>query len=388
MSLSLIPEKSIAVSPSLATTIGLEEATMLAVLADLFDHRGGRSEDGYHWLRLGEDCVQRFMPFWSDHDIQRISKNLVDTGVLLLSSAPYSRSRELHFAFNERSGETKAPQNHVQSQEQRSRAPSFAASPQRSNANRIAPNWQPNSDLIKQLGQHNIPTEFVYEQLPEFITYWSERDEPHHSWGSKFLKQVKRKWVERQSEFGRRDQEVAMFSGWQPSQDALHIMIRQAEINPTFIDDAVPEFVLYWQERGEKSRAWNSKFIQHVRRQWARYNSSLEHDTEPRRIPDNWQPNSDVYDVLKLANIDLKFAQALVPEFVLFWNDSKQVHSSWNTKFLQHSKYHWARRHELPMNSSNSLQARHNAGQQNTHQSGRTRDRSIVDDLTDRSWAG
>ncbi len=355
---------------------------MVSILAELLDHRDGNHDQGYLWLRLTEDSIQRFMPFWTEHDIQRISKNLADTGILLIHSAPYTRSRELHFAFNEQAPSSQGAEFHT---EQAPRPPAMQTI--KPGANRIAPNWQPNGDLIKQLGQHSIPVEFVYEQLPEFITYWSERDEPHHSWGSKFLKQVLRKWRERQSEFGRRDQEIAIFSGWQPSQDALDIMIRQAQVNPAFIDDAVPEFVLYWQERGEKSRAWNSKFIQHVRRQWARYNSALEHETEPRRIPPNWQPNDDVFDVLKLANIDLAFARGLVPEFVLFWRDGNQVHTSWNTKFLQHAKYHWARRHQLTIKNTHSLQAAHHAGQQNPSLTSRTRDRSLVDDLTDRSWA-
>jgi len=386
--MSLIPEKTLQVSPSLAATIGLEEATMLSVLSDLLEHREPERSRGYEWLRLNEESLQRYMPFWSEHDIQRIAKNLVDTGILLLNSAPYSRSREFHFAFNEQvnqqGGSPTLPSAGF-------RAAPLAAQTQphaRSGANRIAPNWQPSAELVKQICQHNISVEFIYEQIPEFVTYWSERDEPHHSWGSKFLKQVLRKWRERQSDFGRRDQEIGMHSGWRPSPDALEIMTRQAQVNPAFIDDAVPEFVLYWQERGEKSRAWNSKFIQHVRRQWARYNSAIEHDTEPRRIPETWQPNSDVFDVLKLANIDIAFARSLVPEFILFWRDSNQVHTSWNTKFLQHAKYHWARRHELPMTGSQSLQGSQHAGQQNTHQPSRTRDRSLVDDLTDRSWAG
>ena len=89
--MSLIPEKTLQVSPSLAATIGLEEATMLSVLSDLLEHREPERSRGYEWLRLNEESLQRYMPFWSEHDIQRIAKNLVDTGILLLNSAPYSR---------------------------------------------------------------------------------------------------------------------------------------------------------------------------------------------------------------------------------------------------------------------------------------------------------
>ena len=50
MTSSLVPEKPILVSPSLASTIGLEEATMLSILDDLSQHREGREREGYRWL--------------------------------------------------------------------------------------------------------------------------------------------------------------------------------------------------------------------------------------------------------------------------------------------------------------------------------------------------
>ena len=54
-----------------------------------------------------------------------------------------------------------------------------------------------------------------------------------------------------------------------------------------------------------------------------------------------------------------------------------QLHKSWNTKFLQHVKYNWAKRNALETHG----------GQQGTRATGRTRDRSLSDDLNDRSWA-
>lgn len=161
-----------------------------------------------------------------------------------------------------------------------------------------------------------------------------------------------------------------------PSADALEILERN-EVARHFIDDAVPEFVLYWREHNPKQKALNSKFIQHIRRQWARYSSSLAHDTEPQRIAANWQPTEDVFDILQMSHIDTQFALELVPSFVLYWKDSNQLYASWNTKFLQHVKYHWAKRNELQTHG----------GQQGSSATGRSRDRSLSDDLSDRSWA-
>ena len=129
--------------------------------------------------------------------------------------------------------------------------------------------------------------------------------------------------------------------------DAIEILAR-AGVDRGFIDDSVPEFVLYWRERGELSSTWDSKFLQHVRRQWAIFTAKLANDPTPRSITADWQPSLDVYDILQMAAIDEAFARAQISEFVLYWLDSKQVHSSWNSKFLHHVKYRWARRHQQP----------------------------------------
>src|SRR5690606_27650453 len=97
--------------------------------------------------------------------------------------------------------------------------------------------------------------------------------------------------------------------------------------------------------------------------------------TEPRRITEAWQPSPEVYEVLRLANIDVDFGKRQVAEFVLFWRDSNQVHSSWNTKFLQHVKYHWAKQHALTVNSQ---QVEQDARIQPSRPASGTRDRSLV----------
>jgi hypothetical protein len=382
MSSSLIPERPLLVSPSLAATIGLEEACMLSLLSDMAAYRPLLIRDGHGWLDLDEALVLRAMPFWKEHDIQRISKNLRDKGIIQLASAPFVESRRLTIAFDERQAEPKA--------EERARSLPII---NMGGANLIAPNWQPDQELLRQVAQHNIPEDFIRQQVPEFITYWRERGETSHSWGAKFLKDVLHKWRNHQTqmarqardnneEFLKRDQDIAMHMSWRPSNDALEVLVKHANISYAFVEDAIPEFVLYWQERGELGRTWNSKFIQHVKRQWVRYSSALEHDTEPKRIPENWQPSSEVFDVLRLAEIKMDFAQRQVAEFVLFWRDSNQLYASWNTKFLQHVKYHWAKQHALTPQQGN-----YHAGQQTHHSTSSTRDRSLVQDLTDRSWA-
>ena len=121
-------------------------------------------------------------------------------------------------------------------------------------------------------------------------------------------------------------------------------ILLNADINIRFIEDAVPEFILFWQERGAQKGAWNSKFIEHVRRQWARYSASLGFDDTPRPISKNWQPSADFYEILEMAEIDSVFAKSKIAEFVLYWRDSQQAKASWNTVFLQFIKAAWSKR--------------------------------------------
>lgn len=374
---------------------------MLSVLDELTRPLQPVFSQGYQWFELNGQTLYVALPFWNQHDINRISQSLRAKGILLLQSAPFNQSQQLIFAFNEAQADARAqtstamlaqanqpqshqlqPHNHTQPNRQPHARPSVAVG-----ATTIAPNWQPDAEMLARIAQHNIPEHFIREQLPEFVTFWRESGEAHRSWGAKFHQHVLHQWRQRETFTTQKDSEVAMTRDWRPSPDAMDVLTRHAAIHPQFIEDAIPEFILYWAERGEKSRTWNTKFIQHIRRQWARYTSALEHDSEPRRIPENWQPGSDVYDILRMANIDVNFAQQLLPEFLIFWRDSNQVYSSWNTKFLQHVKFHWAKRHSLSASNINAPQGRNHEGQQTTTQSSRTRDRSIAEDLNDRSWA-
>lgn len=377
---SLLPEKPLLISPSLAATIGLEEACLLSILGDasLFSSEGMNKP-----LFLSSVQMTRLVPFWTDYDIQRISKSLHDQGIIKLESAPYVTSRELSIVFVQ--GVLQGQDHEITPTPVTS--PLNGSSINNSNgiANLIANNWQPDEELVKQLMQLGISRDFIWEQLASFIYYWKDRREVRHSWGSTFRDHVVHEWRKYEEDKFRKDQESPMYTGWRPSEDAMKILLEGAQISVTFIEDSIPEFIIYWKERGETGRIWNSKFIQHVKRQWVRFKASIEQDSMPRFLPEAWQPSKDVFDVLRLANIETSFAEKLLPEFILFWRDSKQVHSSWNTKFLQHVKYVWAKQHAI--HPFNPQQVNQHAGQPINPQSTSTRSRSLVEDLTDRSWA-
>ncbi len=415
---SLIPEPPLVFSPGLAATIGLEEAILLQQLATLFTHRAAQLHRGYRWLRVERDFLLQQLPFWGPADLYRICQSLADKGVILVESPPLHSHPELLFAMNEPAGapvagtpvagtpvagtpRSGAPKAHAPGMQAatgiRPAAPGQAGQGDRSaqhvgpdpsltrrSASQLPGSWGPSEDLLQLLGlNHNIPRQFALDQLEDFIFYWRERGEPSHAWENKFRQHVISCWRREQqsrAEAFRAEQPPPLDNQWRPSRDALDIMLRSG-IDPEFIDEATPEFILYWRERGDAPRELNSKFIQHIRIQWAKYTSSMRHSTEPRRIAEDWQPDDDVFDILRLSHIDENFARELLPEFIIYWRDSNQAHTSWNSKFLQHVKFHWAKQHRID-------QAGHNHdGQQGSPRTSRTRDSSLADDLNDTSWA-
>ncbi len=375
---SLIPERHLLVSPSLAATIGLEEAILLSYLTNVAHFQSGQESQGYQWFEVSDGQFKVDLAFWNNADIQRICESLRDKGVLLVASAPLTESGQIRFAFNQTHRQSKPKTDSHDLREV------VAGKPNTSNftrANRIAPNWQPDSNCLRLLAQQGVPREFIENQVPTFVQYWVERGESRHAWGNRFVKQVLREWNRWQAQQNRTPQTdlpaweqnnssdpTPMSSNWHPSDDAMDILIHQTGVSRAFIEDAIPEFVLYWREKGDASNTWNARFITHVKRQWARYQHSIENDIDPKPMSANWKPSQDVYDVLRLARIDLTFAREKIPEFIIYWRDRNEARASWNTTFLQFVKQQWQTAHE-------------------SSQSQTTRARKLIDDLTDTSWA-
>ncbi|NRA25561.1 MAG: hypothetical protein HRU08_14040, partial [Oleispira sp.] len=76
--------------------------------------------------------------------------------------------------------------------------------------------------------------------------------------------------------------------------------------------------------------------------------------------------------------------QGLIAEFVLYWRDSNQLQTSWNSKFLQYVKQQWARQ----LNQSPQIGGQVNAGSQNgTHsEPGYATAAASRQRLTDTDW--
>jgi len=337
MASSLLPERPLLISPTLASTIGLEEAVMLQELAHIITQRATRIHDNRRWLELSDQQLMDAFPFWALVDIKRVQASLQTPGLLLIDPATNSQ-QSYFFAIDEASGGT--PTAAPRQPEAAPRTAAHSAAP--GVATLIPPNWQPEPDWVQMCLQQNIPEEFVHKLVPEFVKYRRDRGEASFSWGNVFYKYAIREWRNEQSRKGSWERASTMSAAWRPSEDAMGILVN-AGINSSFIEDAIPEFVLYWRERGVVRDAWNTKFIEHIRRQWAKFSASFGYDNTPRVIPPDWQPSAECYEILQLAEIDEKYARGKIPEFVMYWRDSQQVKSSWNTVFLQFIKQDWAR---------------------------------------------
>ena len=369
----ILSERQLLISPTLAATIGLEEAVMLQAIADLIEYREKvkRNDDSaLIWIKVSYRELESLLSFWDLSEIKRIQESLQNLGMIRIE--PLNSNVEILLAINDQVHPKEKPRR----DKQRPKTP-----PSANSAGLVPVDWQPDQNWIRLCKQHSIPEDFIKQLVPEFVNYWRDRGQSRFSWGNAFYKHVLKEWRNEQTRRGAHELASTMSADWTPSPDAMGIL-ENAGINPSFIQDAVPEFVLYWRERGAVHGAWNTKFIEHIRRQWAKFTTSFGRDDTPKQIPDDWHPSLDCYEILQLAEINEEWARSRVPEFVLYWKDRQQVKSSWNTVFLQFIKQDWAR--QLKHLESAEIA---NAENQSITGSGQQRLKEKFQQFADRSWA-
>jgi hypothetical protein len=357
---SLIPERPLLISPTLAATIGLEEAVLLHVISELLLQHTPVFRAQRRWMEVSRQSLRDALPFWDLPKIYAVQQSLREKGLLLLDTVPGAEHLQL-IAINQAVTQAASVDTHTMAPVPPARqAPSYPGT--QANSRRIPADWRPDRDLIMQLQQRNVPLDFIEQEVAPFVRYHQDRQKFSYSWHNAFLKWVVTAWEKQRSVVQARQQEAPMTSHWRPGEEVLDIL-ELAGISLSFVEDAIPEFVLYWRGQGSASSVWDSKFLAHVKRQWERYTHALENDTTLRPITPEFQPSAACWEILALAQIDAAFAEGLLPEFILYWRDRNEIHASWNTKFLQHVKFRWAQ-------------------QLQSAQQG-----NVLDKMTDRSWA-
>lgn len=195
------------------------------------------------------------------------------------------------------------------------------------------------NDVLSQAKSLGMTEEFVQFQSNLFKAS-NKNLESDFKTNFQLLKHLIRTWRQEEKKERTEAEKVLIEKDWTPSEDVISIL-ESADMDSDFVKKCIPEFIVYWKEKQFKSNEWNSIFINHVRRQWARYKNIIEDNVSPKKMTHDWVPNQNCLDVIKLARIDEKFAKDQIPEFKIYWLDSNQVMTSWNSKFIQHVKYRW-----------------------------------------------
>ena len=204
----------------------------------------------------------------------------------------------------------------------------------------VTMNFYPSEDLVKQACNLGIEEDFLGDQLPSFNLFWKGKDLKPHLKESKFLQYALKNWREKEKIEYQESKKVLIDSNWRPSEDAISIL-KNIDINDSFIESLLPEFILFWKEKRIKSNSWNSTFLNHAKKQWARKNFKLDSDKEDQPMSKDWLPSEDCIKVLEVTNIPVDFIESKIPEFRLYWIDAGEISPNWNNKFINFIKNSW-----------------------------------------------
>ena len=291
-------DSKITFSKEIASTLGLEEAILVEFL------KSSKTDKPVSFNQISQE-----LNFWNKEKLTLLLENLLKVG--LISNVMHQGS--MHFIFK------KTNQKIDLNKENK---------------------WIPDKEVLDQITEYGIPEDFANLQIDDFKKLSEEKNETSNNWGIKFLRFVIKKWRFKEAEDNKKKKTKPIAKDWAPDDDAIEILIKSG-VNEDFIDREIAEFILYWSERKEESDIWNSKFIAHIRRQWGRFKDVKENDNLPSKMTSEWNPNQDFFDILELTEITKEFAENAKPEFIMYWKETGQSLTSWNSKFLQHVKFHW-----------------------------------------------
>lgn len=366
-------ERALHVSPSLASTIGLEAALLYQLLSEWQQFTSDSNHEKWHEIQ--RERLEALLPFWNTEQLNSHLEQLQQLGMLHIGAGGLKGSVIRFSVSNAAPAAEKIklpPTLQAPIPKKEARPSPTAMRHNLGQASKISSDWRPDKSTIEFLHRyHNIEPQFIDILLAEFIAYWQESGKTKTSWNSTFMQWAGKKSKTSAQERTEEASKIPLDASWQPNKDTREILERSG-IHPQFISDSIPEFIIYWQERGTRNNTWNSQFVKHVRLQWAYFQNEVKNNAVPQPINKDWQPSEQAFDVLRMANISADFAIKLVPEFVLYWLGTKQLHRSWDSKFLQHAKFHWANNHK--MNTSAKQQTM-------------TEAEKLLDKLNDTSWA-
>ena len=160
----------------------------------------------------------------------------------------------------------------------------------------IETNWKPDDEAREILVRSGVDNSCIDKEIPEFVLYWSERKEESDIWNSKFISHIRRQWGRLQGVNEKDDIPSKIDSKWLPNED-FYDVLTLTDIPKDFADGTIAEFILYWKETGQSHNSWNSKFLQHVKFQWQKYNQNQNAQSQnlmDKRIESSWNISEPV----------------------------------------------------------------------------------------------
>ena len=126
-----------------------------------------KTSTGFAWCDVNANQLLQTLPFWQTSDIQRITNNLREQGILLIGAQTFQTGERFRFAINERDNSAITAPTSVNPQLKTglstpplkptptTTAPASPSPVQRPQA--IAKSWQPEKDLLAQLANTAFP---------------------------------------------------------------------------------------------------------------------------------------------------------------------------------------------------------------------------------------
>lgn len=229
-------EKMLQVSPTIAQTIGLEEALLLQVLQDASGYQGSNP------VLFSDQQRSHFVPFWSQTQFELILQRLSALSLIEVDGyQPWRiklRAIDLHNHSSTQPNPVNshsAQQPNVPNPQERQPVPVYLSSQESVNEarqrnqqdddlsylkqydqptaktpnrrSRMHAQWEPSEEFPRLIAFHDIPYEFALSELAKFRQYYASKDRTEISWDVRFLNWVQRAWHDSLNSKGRNDRQ-------------------------------------------------------------------------------------------------------------------------------------------------------------------------------------
>jgi hypothetical protein len=134
-----------------------------------------------------------------------------------------------------------------------------------------------------------------------------------------------------------------MPSNWRPSEGSVALIKRRCVgitgLEHDFVDDAIPEFILYWRGRPEVAMdagKWDTTFLKHVVGQWERFRAACNNpNSVPRPLARDFFPSDQTINDLAVAGMSRESMLASLDRFKRYHLEKQECSCAWEYRFHQ-----------------------------------------------------